>query len=67
MKFSASDIDLVVCFLPLCEEVSADPSARCFLVRLTEHPQTAHPYTLAKSKSSSVSVKKNVKAKLTEI
>ena len=63
LKLTATDIDLVGCFLPLCEEVNAGPSARHFLVRPTEHPQMANPYTLAESKGSSVSV--NPKHKLT--
>ena len=33
LKLLATDIDLVVCFLPLCEEVNADSSATYFLVR----------------------------------
>ena len=64
LKLLATDIDLVECFLPLCKEVDAGSSARRFLVRPTEHPQTAHPYTLAESKDSKVSVKKNAKAQI---
>ena len=56
LKLSATDIDLVY------EEVNAVSSARHFLVRPTEHPQATHPCTLAESKGSSVSVKKNAKA-----
>ena len=62
LKLSATDTDLVGCFLPLCKEANAGTSARHFLVRLVEHPQMAHPYTLAESRSSSISVKKNAKA-----
>ena len=62
LKLPPTDIDLVGCFLPLCEEVNAGPSGRNFLVRPTEHPQTSHPYTLAESKGSNVSVKKNARA-----
>ena len=63
LKLSVTDIDLVGCFLPLCREVNAGPSARCFLVRPIEHPQMAHSHTSAEPEGSSVSMKKNAKAK----
>ena len=50
------------CFLAFCEEVSASPSAIRLLFRLIEHPRTTHLFTLAESKGSGVSVKKNTKA-----
>ena len=62
LKLWATDTDLVGCFLTLCEEVNAGPSARPFLVRPIEHPQTSQPHILAESRGSSVSVKKNAKA-----
>ena len=62
LKLLATDIDLVGCFLPLCEEVNDSSSVRRFLVKPINHPQTANPCTLAKSKGSSVSVKKNAKS-----
>lgn len=45
------DVDLVRCFLAFCEEVSASPSAIRLLVRLIEHSQTTHLFTLAESKT----------------
>lgn len=39
------------CFLAFCEEVSASPSAIRLLVRLIEHSQTTHLFTLAESKT----------------
>ena len=50
------------CFLAFCEEVSASPSAIRLLFRLIEHPRTTHLFTLAESKVSGASVKKNTKA-----
>ena len=41
LKFSATDIDLVECFLPMDGEINVSPNARHFLIGPFEHYQTA--------------------------
>lgn len=41
LKFSATDIDLVECFLPMDEEINVSPNARHFPIGPFEHYQTA--------------------------
>ena len=61
-KLSATDNDLVGCFLLLCEEVNECPSLRHFLLRPIKHPQMANQHILAELKGSDLYVKKNAEA-----